>query len=420
MPSVLILVLIILALAFIGVPMYLSILAGSLYVLLSLGIPLTSICTGMYESLAKVGIMAIPFFMVGGEIMSRTSLGERLINLFAVIFRPFRSGLAVACMVANAVFGAISGSAPAATATFGKIIYEPLRDQYDDKTATGLITSAGALSAIIPPSVVMILFATIAEVPIDKLFLCGIVPGILIVVIISIYMSVKTRLQGKGVKQKMPSLRELWVAFKRSIPVLLMPIIVLGGIYGGAFTPTEAGAFCAVYALVVGVFILKDIKPRELGKIMKTAGTTTGQVFIILAAGTVFSQAVTYAGYDHALKVLFSGLSRVEFLLILNVVLLLIGCFFDGGSAMLVIAPLIVPICEVMGINLLHAGIIITINLTIGVFTPPFGLNIFVAQGVMGKPMGFIGKSVVPYLICYVAALMIITFVPELSLFLVK
>lgn len=416
MPSVAILVLIILALAFLGVPMYLSILAGSFYIMLSLGIPVTSICTAMYESLAKVGIMAIPFFMVGGEIMSRTSLGERLINLFAVLLRPFRAGLAVACMVSNAVFGAISGSAPAATATFGKIIYKPLEEQYDEKTATGLITTAGALSAIIPPSVVMILFATIAEVPIDDLFLCGVVPGILIVVIVSVFMSVKTRIEGKGKKQSAAPLREVWQAFKRSIPVLLMPVIVLGGIYGGAFTPTEAGAFCAVYALVVGVFILRDIKPRELADIMRTSSTTTAQVFIILASGTVFSQAVTYAGYDSALKALFSGLSRVEFLLILNVVLLLIGCFFDGGSAMLVIAPLVVPICTAMGIDLLHAGIIITINLTIGVFTPPFGLNIFVAQGVLNKSMGLVGRSVIPYLICYIAALMLVTFVPALSL----
>ena len=195
-----------------------------------------------------------------------------------------------------------------------------------------------------------------------------------------------------------------------------MPVIVLGGIYGGFCTPTEAGAVAAIYSLVVGVFILRDIKPKALLPILKDAATTTAQVFILVAVSSVFGQAASIAQFQTALLKLLSGLSPTAFLLILNVILLIVGCFFEGGSATLILAPLVLPLAEKLGINIMHLGIVFVVNLSIGMFTPPFGLNIFVTQGVLKKSMGMISKSLVPYIICYIIVLLLITFIPQLSL----
>lgn len=411
--TAIIMIAILVILAALGVPVYIALMGSTIFLMFENGMPMTNVVTGLYEALTKGSLMAVPFFVFAGSIMANTSLGRRLINLFAVALRGFRPGLAISCVASNAVFGAISGSAPAATATFGKIIYKPMYDRYDDATAVGLITSSGALSTIIPPSIMIIMYGIATETSITKLFLCGIIPGLLIVLVVGIFLCIRCR---KFEKQSHPSGREIGRAVVESIPVMLMPIIVLGGIYGGFCTPTEAGAVAAIYSLIVGVFILKDIKPKMLIPILKDAALTTAQVFILVAVSSVFAQATSIAQFQTALLKLMSGLSPTTFLLILNVILLIVGCFFEGGSAILILAPLLVPLAEALGIDKMHLGIIFVINLSIGMFTPPFGLNIFVTQGVLGKSMGMISKSLVPYIICYIIVLLLITFIPQLSL----
>lgn len=411
--DVLIMLAILVVLALLGVPVYAALLGSTIYLMFANGMPMTNLVTGLYEALTKTSLMAVPFFVFAGSIMANTSLGRRLINLFAVIFRRFKSGLAISCLAANALFGAISGSAPAATATFGKIVYQPLKDQYDDDLAVGLITSSGALSTIIPPSIMLIMFGIATESSITDLFLAGIIPGLVIVLVVGCYLVFRTR---KNERQPAPTLREVGKALWESIPVILMPIIVLGGIYGGFCTPTEAGAVAAIYSLVVGVFILGDIKPKALLPILKDAATTTAQVFILVAVSSVFGQAASIAQFQTALLKLLSGLSPTAFLLILNVILLIVGCFFEGGSATLILAPLVLPLAEKLGINIMHLGIVFVVNLSIGMFTPPFGLNIFVTQGVLKKTMGMISKALIPYIICYIIVLLLLTFIPQLSL----
>lgn len=413
--TVIIMLIILVGLALVGVPIYVALLGSTFYLMTVNGMPLNNVVTGLFEALTKNSLLAVPFFIFAGSIMANTSLGRRLVNVFEVLLRPVKAGLAISCLAANALFGAISGSAPAATATFGKIVYKPIRDQYDDNTAVGLITSAGALSTIIPPSILIIMYAIATETSITKLFLAGIMPGILIVVIVSLYLMFRFR---KMAKSPAASGKEIRKALLDSIPVVIMPVIVLGGIYGGFCTPTEAGAVAAVYSLIVGVFILKDIKPKALIPILKDSAITTSQVFILVAVSTVFAQATTISQFQTPLLELFSGMNRVEFLLILNIMLLIVGCFFEGGSATLILAPLILPVALSMGIDVMHLGIIFVINLSIGMFTPPFGLNIFVTQSVLGKSLGMISKSLVPYIILYVCALLLITFIPEIALFL--
>ncbi|MGI5935497.1 MAG: TRAP transporter large permease [Oscillospiraceae bacterium] len=408
-----IMIAILLVLAALGVPVYMALLGSTFYLMSVNNMPFTNIVTGLYEALTKTSLMAVPFFVFAGSIMANTSLGRRLINLFAVTLRRFKAGLAISCLASNAVFGAISGSAPAATATFGKIVYKPMYDQYGDDLAVGLITSSGALSTIIPPSIMMIMYGIATESSITQLFLAGIIPGLLIVLVVGIYLAWRAR---KNERQPTPTLKEIGRAFYESLPVILMPVIVLGGIYGGFCTPTEAGAVAAVYSLIVGVFILRDIKLRHLLPILRDAAITTAQVFILIAVSSVFAQATTIARFQTYLLSLMSGLSPTAFLIILNIVLLFVGCFFEGGSATLILAPLLLPVATSLGIDIMHLGIIFVINLSIGMFTPPFGLNIFVTQSVLGKSMGMISKSLVPFIILYVVVLLLITFIPQLSL----
>lgn len=415
MVNVIIMLIILVGLVALNVPIYMALFGATIYLQLFVnGLPLTTVVTGMYEAIAKDALLAVPFFIFAGSLMANTSLGRRLIDMFEVLLRPFRAGLALASVASNAFFGAISGSGPAATATFGKIIYKPLKENYnDDRLAVGLITSAGALSNIIPPSIMMIIFSLSAEISVTKLFLAGVMPGLLIVAILSSYLIFRTR---KMPKAKAASKAEIAKAIKDSIPVLIMPVIVLGGIYGGICTPTEAGAVAAVYSLIVGVFILKDITPRLLGKVLKEAAVTTSQIFILVAVSTAFAQAITVAQYQTALVGLFSGMSRNMFLLFLNVLLLIIGCVFEGSSAILILTPLLLPIALGLGIDPFLFGIVVVINLTIGMFTPPFGLNIFVAQSVLNKPIGMISKSLIPFLACYIIALLLITYIPAIAL----
>ena len=396
------------------VPIYATLLGCAIFLqVIVCGTPPTNIITGIYEALTKTSLMAVPYFVLAGAIMAYTSLGKRLINLFDVLLSGVKSGLALSCLVANAFFGAMSGSAPAATATFGKVTYKPLKDRYGDDMATGLITSSGALSVIIPPSISIILYAIAAETSTTKLFIAGIVPGILIVIIVAVYLAIKCR---KLPKQARPTAKAVGKAIVQSIPVMILPVIILGGIYGGIFTPTEAGAASAVYALLVSLFVLKDIRIRDLKPILKDAAATTSQIFILVAVSTSFAQACTMAHIQDVISALLSGTGKVAFLLILNVILLILGCFIDGGSATLIVVPLILPMAVALNINPMHLGIISVVNLAIGLFTPPFGLNIFVAQSVMKRKIGAISKSVLPFIACYIIALLLITFIPEISL----
>ena len=244
----------------------------------------------------------------------------------------------------------------------------------------------------------------------------GIVFGILLVVIVGVYLAIRCR---KLPRQPAPTKKEVGTVLKEGIPVLIMPVIILGGIYSGVFTPTESAAVAAVYSLIASIFWLKDLRGKQLIKVLKEATITTSQIFILVAASTVFAQALTVAQVQNVVTNLLQGVGRVEFLLLLNLVLLIVGCFIDGGCAILILVPIVLPISGMLGIDPLHLGIVFVINLAIGLFTPPFGLNIFVSQSVLGRSLGSLSKSLVPYIICYLIALLLVTFIPQISLCLV-
>ena len=411
-------ILILLVLSLLKCPIYVSILGAAIYLQIFVNhMSLTNLFTGFFEAMTKNSLMAVPYFMVAGSIIAASSLGTRLINVFIELLKRIRGGFPIACVLANGVFGAISGSGPAATAVFGKICHKPLAERHGDKLALGVIVSSASLSTIIPPSISMIIYGVATETSITKLFLAGFIPGILIVVIVSVYLIIVGKPQ-PGVVVEHFSIRSFGKALWKGIPVLILPVIVLGGVYSGLCSPTESGALAALYSFIVAVFILRDIKPRQLLGVFKDSARTTGQVFLLIATSTVFSQAATIAQLPAMLTEAFSGMGRVQFLLMLNILLLIMVCFFDTGAAILILAPMLLPAAMALNIAPLHLGIIFVSNLAIGLFTPPFGLNIFVAQSVLKEPMGKISRSLVPYIILYIVGVLIITYVPELSTFL--
>jgi len=411
--DILLVILILAILLLLNVPIYIAILTGALYLnLLVNHIPIEAVFTGLYEGLMKPSLLAIPFFVLTGALIESSTMGKRLIDVFITLLKNVRAGIPISCLLANAVFGAISGSA----ATFGKVIYEPLEKAHGNKLALGIITSSGVLSTIIPPSIIMIIYGVATDTNIAQLFLAGFVPGLIIVAIVSAYLFI--RYKQSNLAGGKTTLSEVGRSFVKGLPVIFLPVIILGGIYAGIYTPTEAGAIAAVYSLLMGVIGLRDIRWSQILPIMMSSARITGQIFLLISASIVFAQAATMAQIPQLITSGFSGLHPIMFLITLNILLLIVGCFFEPGAAILILAPLLLPTALGLGIDPLHLGIVFTINLSIGMFTPPFGLNIFVIQSILKKPMSEISSSVLPYVGLYIIGLLILTYIPELSLWL--
>lgn len=413
---------IVIVLGILNIPLYAVILTATLYLQYFINdVPLAAVFTGMVESLTKTSLMAVPFFVFAGNLIQVSSLGPRLITVFAVTLKNVRGGLSIACLLANAFFGAISGSAPAAVATFSKVVYNPMEKAYGQPLAIGLLTSSGALSTIIPPSITLIIFGVATETSVSQLFESGIVPGILIVIVVGFYLFLKGRATNTAAAvtdesmTEMPSVGRAWY---RGIPVLVLPVLILGGIYSGVCTPTEAGAIAALYGLIVPIFVLRDVSTKRVPGILLDSIKITSQIFILVAASITFAQAATMAQLPQLLTTLLQGMDRYGFLLFLNVLLLIVGCFFEPGAAVLILAPLLLPTARSLGIDPIHLGIIFGINLSIGMFTPPFGLNIFVVQSVLKKSSGTIARSIIPYFFLYLFVLLLVTYIPQIALYL--
>lgn len=426
-------VLIFVVLGALDIPIYLVILAATVYLqAFIIHIPITGIFSSLIESIAKSSFLCVPFFILTGSLIQSSSLGTRLINCFVSLFKNVRAGIALACLIANAFFGAISGSAPAAVATFSKIVYAPLKAEEGDATATGLITSSGALSTIIPPSITLIIFGLATETSVTQLFMAGFFPGILLVGLVTLYLiwNANKRLKREAIERKLTleelkkhdgpifDWKEIKDSFIKGIPVLILPVIILGGIYSGLATPTEAGAIAALYSFIVPTFILRETKLSKLPSILLDAVRVTSQIFVLIACSTAFAQATAMAQLPQMITALFSNMNGLTFLFMLNILLLIVGCFFDSGAAILILSPLLMPTARKLGLDPVHLGMIFCVNLSIGMFTPPFGLNIYVAQSVLRKSMGFITRSVAPYVVIYIIGLLIITYVPQVSLWL--
>jgi C4-dicarboxylate transporter DctM subunit len=411
------------ALLFAGMPIFLILLVtAALALVFVMNVPLTAVPQMMFGAIDKFALLAVPFFIFAGEILSNGGISERLMRWVQSMLGGVRGSVGLTTVGTCEFFGAISGSSPATVAAVGKTLYPALREGgYDERFSLGLVTSCGAIAGIIPPSITMILYGAAAEESVAKLFIAGVLPGILVGIFTAGYILYYAYSRDLRSIEHF-SARRLLRATREGIWAILAPVIILGSIYGGIATPTETAGIACVYAALVTRFIYRTLTWQRLLQLTVSSAFLTAQIMIIVAASGVFSWLLTISGVPQAIVAFMSEqqVSSVMLMIIINIFLLIVGCFIDPGSAVLVLTPLLVPIAKAAGIDPVHFGIILTVNLSIGMFTPPFGLNLFVSQSLFQVPLGRIVRGVMPFLAIQLAALLVITYVPWLSLYLVQ
>lgn len=412
-----------LTLLILGFPFFLILLtSATAFLLVSGSVPPTALHQVMFSSIDKFALLAVPFFIFAGDLMGRGGVSQRLVRWVMSMMGSMRGGLPMTALGTTAVFSAVSGSTAATVAAVGSLTYDRLRQAgYSPRFASGLLVSSAAIDNLIPPSIGFILYGIAAETSIVKLFAAGFVPGLVMAAFLSltIWWYVRKGIEGRGAPF---SWAEFWAATRDGIWSIGAPVAVLGGIYAGIFSPTEAAGIACVYAMVVVGLVY-----REMGwmDILESAGRSlvlTAQVFIIIAAAGVFSWLLTINGVPQALVQWVIEL-KVEpwvFLLAINLFLLLVGMFLDTASSILVLTPLLAPVAKQLGIDPVHFGVIVVMNLSLGTFTPPFGINLFVGQAVFKLPLSVLYPGVLPFIVSSLGALAVVTYVPVLSLYILR
>jgi len=404
-----------------NVPIAITLGLSSLVALLAEGIDPIIVPMNVYASTSKFVLLAIPFFILGGNIMERVGISRRLIVLAEKFVGHLKGGMAIVCVLVACFFAAISGSGPATVAALGMIIIPAMiKTGYSPEFSSALMASSGAIGVIIPPSITFVVYGSIAGASIGTLFIAGVIPGILVglgLVVVALVIGKKLDLK----TSEKASFKERMIALKDAFWGLMMPVIILGGIYGGIFTPTEAAAVSAVYGLFVGLFIYRSINVKELYQILVDSTSQTAVVMLITATASLFAWVITVSGIGAAITSLFinvSGGSTIIFFIIVNVILLIAGMFLDSTSALFIFTPLFLPVAKVLGIDLVHLGVVMIVNLAIGLVTPPVGVNLYVACGIGNINLTRISKAALPLLAVSLLILLAITYVPQISLLL--
>ena len=402
-----------------GFPIFLVLLSAvTVALVLFMNVPLAALHQNLFGSVNAYALLAIPYFIYAGELMGRGSVAQRLVDFVQGGVGSVRGSLGVTTVGTATIFGAISGVSAAAVATIGKVMYPSMvRAGYPKPFAAGLITAVGAIDIIIPPSIPMIVYGAAAQESVPRLYAAGIIPGLLIAALIAGYVIWRAWSGNFGAGEPF-DLARLARSTVRGLWALGAPVIILGGIYGGVFSPTEAAAVACVYAMFVTCIVFRELSWRD---IIESAGATvrfTAQILIIVACAGVFSWLLTVNQVPATLVawIQYLDVSAWAFLLVVNVLLLIVGCFLDPLSAILLLTPLLIPVVKALGIDTVHFGIVVMVNLAIGLFHPPFGINIFVAQSVLGIDLKIIYRGIIPFVFLYLIALALITYVPAISL----
>lgn len=421
-------------LIFLRVPIAVSLGISSLIVLVSSSglYGLEAVTDIMYTSVAKFTLLAIPFFILAGVIMDHVGISRRLIEFAQAMVGHRKGGIVLVTVLVAVFFAAISGSGPATVAAIGGILIPAMvRSGFTKETAGALVASSGAIGIVIPPSIAFIVFAVVAgdQIPItiNRLFLAGVIPGLLMgLAFIVAAFYVRQRDVKKGIFQPDETVvrkatgKERWQAFVRALPGLFIPFIILGGIYGGFFTPTEAAVVAVVYGLIVGLFVLRNNLFKSMYRIFVDASLQTAVVMIIVSAASVFAYIITTEQIARDMSDLILSISSnpVIILLLINVLLLIAGAFIDAISAYYIFVPILLPIMLFIDMDPTVFGVFMTVNLAIGLFTPPVGLNLYVAAGISKTNIIGISKGVLPFIVAAIIVLMFITFIPAISTFL--
>jgi C4-dicarboxylate transporter DctM subunit len=405
-----------------GLPIFLILLATSEVALLFLRLPSTVVHQVMYDALNKWPLLAVPFFIFAGDLMARGGISVRLLRWVTSIIGTVRGSLPMTSLGLAAVFGAISGATSASVAAVGQLTYPQMRKAgYSEKFASGLVTAENALDNLIPPSLGFILYGIAAETSVVHLFAGGVVPGLVMAALYALYIYLYAH--RAGIRESAAfSFVEFLRASRDGLWAIGAIVIILGGIYSGAFSPTEAAGVACVYAVLVTRFVYREVTFRQVFEVAARTMILTALVFIIVAAATLYAWLLTISGVAQATADFITGLhaSPWVILLIINVFLLAVGCVLDTATALLVLAPLLLPVARTIGVDPIHFGVIVVMNLTIGTFTPPFGINIFVFQALFRTPTVTLYAGLLPFIALAILALMLVTYIPDLSLWLVR
>lgn len=404
---------------FLGVPIAISLgLSGAVSILLFSQDSLSSLAIKLFETSDSYTFLAIPFFLLSGAFMTTGGVAQRLIDFANACVGHIRGGLAIAAVLACMLFAALSGSSPATVAAVGSIaVAGMVRSGYPKEFGAGIICNAGTLGILIPPSIVMVVYSAATETSVGKLFMAGVIPGILLGLSLMVAIYIVARIK-KLPAQPRATFREWLHTAQRAFWGLLLLVIILGGIYSGMFTPTEAAAVAAVYSAFIALFVYKDMRFRDCPKVLLESGRLTIMLLFIIANAILFAHVLTTEQIPQQITawVLSEGLTPIGFLIMVNIVLLIAGSFMEPSAIILILAPIFFPIAMELGIDPIHLGIIMVVNMEIGLVHPPVGLNLFVTSAVTGLTLGQTIRAALPWLSILLMFLILVTYVPFISL----
>ncbi|KAA9008753.1 TRAP transporter large permease [Histidinibacterium aquaticum] len=420
MTSLLILFGVFFGLLIIGTPILFALLSAALVVLSVVDLLSPQlVLQRVYAGLDSFPMLAIPFFMAAGALMERGGISRRLVNFSSYLVGWVRGGLGHVAVMASTFFAGISGSAVADTTAIGSTMIPMMKARgYDPAFAASVVAAAGVNGPVIPPSIPLVLYGVISGVSIGALFMGGVVPGLLMTVGLMVLIYFKASRGGWAIEPEPFSMPGLVSSFVSAIGALVMPLIIVGGILGGIFTATEAAAVATVYALIAGLFIYRELKPSDLPDILRSAALNTAMVMVIVGVANLVGYVLTIEQIPQALSSFLEEkvADALVLLLLINLLLLVAGCFLDGGSAIIVFTPVLLPVTQAFGIDPVFFGVMMTVNLMIGTITPPVGLSLYIAGGIAGLPILKVCRAILPFLGVHLAVLVLITLFPELVL----
>lgn len=400
----------------IGIPVAIAIALASLAVLGINDMPLVLMVQRMFAGTDTFPLIAVPFFILAGDLLAKGKVSEKLVDFADSIFGFFKGGLSIVAVLAGMFFAAISGSGAATTAAVGTTLVPELKKKgYDEASSAALIAASGTIGVVIPPSVPMILYAVIADQSVARLFISGFLPGTLmglVLILIAVYQANK-RNYPKGA---VFSFSNIWRTFKGAIWGIMTPVIILGGIFSGFFTPSEAAVIAVNYALFVSIFIYKDMKFKDVYEIICRSAITMSVIMFIIATSSILSWILANWNIPTMIanSVLMLSSNKFVIMLLVTLVVLVAGVFMETASALIILTPVFLPLVEQLGINLIHFGLVIVVGLAIGMITPPVAINLYVASTITGLPIEKITKAIIPYMLGLVIVLLMILYVPML------
>jgi len=405
----------------IGMPIAVALGLSSVLTLMFFGQgSLASMALKLLNTADHFTLLSIPFFILSGAFMTTGGVARRMVLFANACIGHLRGGLGMASVLACMLFAAVSGSSPATVVAVGSIVIAGMvKSGYSKEFAAGVICNAGTLGILIPPSIVLVVYAAATETSVGELFLAGVIPGIVLGLMMMIAIYVRARMLNLPLQPR-ATFSEVLVAGRNSLWGILLLVIILGGIYGGIFTPTEAAAVAAVYAFIIAVFVYRDINLKQVPKVLLDAAKVTVMLMFLIANALLFAYVLTTERIPQEIAehILAMGLTPWQFLIIVNLLLLVAGNFMEPTGIILILAPILLPIAEQLGINPVHMGIIMVVNLEIGMVTPPVGLNLFVTAGITGMSIMQVVRAALPWLSVLLVFLIIVTYVPNLSLWL--